>query len=62
MRVGDLVEVWSVTKGENIGVIVDIATIGGLRGTRQYWVRFPTRLKMHGFKKTFKSLDKIKTK
>ena len=50
-KIGDLVEVWTVTKGEKVGVIVDIATIGGLRGTRHYWVRFPTRLKIHGFQK-----------
>ena len=58
-KVGDLVEVWTVTKGENVGVIVDIATIGGLHGTRHYWVRFPTRLKEHGFlKKHLKLLTK----
>ena len=43
MKVGDLVEVWTVTKGENVGVIVDIATVGGPRGPRHYFVRFPTR-------------------
>ena len=42
-KVGDLVEAWTVTKGENIGVIFDTATLGGPRGHRVYSVRFPTR-------------------
>ena len=45
-KVGDLVEAWTVTKGENIGVIFDTATLGGPRGHRVYSVRFPTR---HGY-------------
>ena len=58
MKVGDLVEVWTVTKGENVGVIVDIATIGGLHGTRHYWVRFPTRRKTAFLKKHLNLLTK----
>ena len=41
-KVGDLVEAWTVTKGENVGVIVDTATTHP-GGPRHYFVRFPTR-------------------
>ena len=50
MKVGDLVEVLTITRGENLGIIVDISTIGGLRGTRQYWINLPTRPKTHAFR------------
>ena len=41
-KVGDLVEAWTLTKGENVGVIAD-TTITHPGGPRYYRVCFPTR-------------------